>query len=254
MSAGRGPESSPRSGGRPARPAIDLEVLRTEQLTPSMVRVVLGGEGLASYTDTPFTDRYVKLVFPDGDQSRIRTYTVRRYDPDAGELWLDVVQHGPRGIAGPWAADARPGDRISLRGPGGGYVPDPDADWYLLVGDPAVYPAISGAIDVVVPGSRVVVVVRAHDAEEASYLQLPEDAEVHWVIDEPERSLLDVVASLDLPPGVVDGFVHGELGEVRALRRHLVDERGVPPDHLSISGYWREGLVEEEFQQAKREA
>ena len=38
--------------------------MRTEQLTPHMVRVVLGGEGLAEFAAGEFTDHYVKLLFP----------------------------------------------------------------------------------------------------------------------------------------------------------------------------------------------
>ena len=34
---------------------------------------------------------------------------------------------------------------------------------------------------------------------------------------------------------------------MRALRRHLLDERGVPRDDLSVSGYWRRGDDEEGF-------
>ncbi len=250
------PSATPTTGRRGGRdrPAIDLEVLRTEQLTPSMVRVVLGGDGLAAYDDKPFTDRYVKLVFPGDDRPRIRTYTVRSYDALAGELVIDVVQHGDAGIAGPWAANARPGDLISLRGPGGAYRPDLDADWYLFVGDPAVFPAIACAVESLPPDARVVVVARAHDQDEAAYLQLPDDVEVHWLVDDADRGLVDMVASLSFSDGRIDAFVHGELHEVRALRRHLIDERGVPVEQLSISGYWREGLVEDEFQQAKRQS
>jgi NADPH-dependent ferric siderophore reductase len=45
----------------------------------------------------------------------------------------------------------------------------------------------------------------------------------------------------------VHAFVHGEAGVVRALRRHLLDARGVPRDDLSVSGYWRRGDDEEGF-------
>ena len=34
---------------------------------------------------------------------------------------------------------------------------------------------------------------------------------------------------------------------MRSLRKHLVDERGVPRDDLSVSGYWRRGDDEEGF-------
>ena len=43
------------------------EVIETAQLTPSLVRVVLGGEGMAEFTPAPYTDQYVNALFvPDG--------------------------------------------------------------------------------------------------------------------------------------------------------------------------------------------
>src|SRR3954466_93637 len=108
-----------------------------------MIRVVLGGEGLAGFPAGAFTDHYVKLLFPpagatygapfDVEQVRAelpaeqwpmtRTYTVRAWDAGAGELTIDFVWHGDEGVAGPWAATAAPGDRIQFFGPGGGYAP-----------------------------------------------------------------------------------------------------------------------------------
>src|SRR5574337_2149081 len=57
-----------RDGGSVAsRPVHTFEVVRTEQLSPQMVRVVLGSPGSATGFDTfkpsQFTDSYVKLVF-----------------------------------------------------------------------------------------------------------------------------------------------------------------------------------------------
>jgi NADPH-dependent ferric siderophore reductase len=118
-------------GGRPRTPRV-AEVVRTSRVAPHMVRVVLGGEGLAGFPAGACTDHYVKLLFPpagapyavpyDVEQVRAelppelwpvtRTYTVRAWDPAAGELTIDFVHHGDAGLAGPWAAAARPGDRI----------------------------------------------------------------------------------------------------------------------------------------------
>jgi len=261
---GRGPSDfrgpGGERGGRPTRPAIDLEVLRTEVLTSRMVRVVLGGPGIAAYQHNDSTDRYVKILFPlpsvDGGgegRTAVRTYTVRRYDAAAAELWIDVVQHGDAGIAGPWAAGARPGDRTSLRGPGGGYAPDPSADAHLFVGDPAAFPAIAAAVEALPAGAVVLAVLWAHDEEEASYLDLPPSAAVRWVLaDRDATSMVDAVRDLSLPAGRVQAFVHGELRQVQAIRKHLTEQRGFTGDDLSISGYWRQGLDEDAFQQEKR--
>src|SRR6185503_16277576 len=49
---------------RPSRPAHRATVTRVEQLTPHMIRVVVGGEGLRAITAGEFTDHYVKVLFP----------------------------------------------------------------------------------------------------------------------------------------------------------------------------------------------
>ena len=45
------------------RPVHTFEVLRTEQVTPHIVRVVLGGGGFDTFKPNNFTDAYVKIVF-----------------------------------------------------------------------------------------------------------------------------------------------------------------------------------------------
>src|SRR3954447_15289137 len=164
-----GPASN---GGGPRRPRVArvAEVLRTSRLTPHMIRVVLGGEGLAGFPAGEFTDHYVKLLFPpdapDPERPVTRTYTVRAWDAAAGELTLDFVWHGDEGLAGPWAAAAQPGDRISFFGPGGGYATPPAADWHLLAGDESALPAIGAALDRLPAGARALAFVEVSGPEE----------------------------------------------------------------------------------------
>jgi NADPH-dependent ferric siderophore reductase len=248
-----------------------LEVRRTERLTPGVIRVVAGGGDIADFPDTEHTDRYVKIVFPRPGVSypepfdmqairaelpreqwpSIRTYTVRALDRAAGELTIDFVVHGDRGLAGPWAAAARPGDVLRLLGPGGAYAPDPDADWHLFVGDESALPAIGAACERLPAGARAVAVLEVGGPDE--HQELPATVEQHWVHRDPERpdQLVEAVRALDFPLGRVDAFVHGEAGAVRGLRRHLVDERGVPRAGLSVSGYWRIGRDEDGWQADK---
>ena len=49
------------------RPVHTFEVVRSEQLAPHMVRVVLGGKGFDTFTPLESTDAYVKLVFVRDD-------------------------------------------------------------------------------------------------------------------------------------------------------------------------------------------
>ncbi|MFY9919866.1 MAG: siderophore-interacting protein, partial [Mycobacterium sp.] len=113
------------------RPVHTFEVLRTENLTPHIVRVVLGGDGFDTFTPNDFTDAYVKIVFvrygvdvgalpqpltldsfnelPVEQRPTVRTYTVRSVDAESREITIDFVVHGEHGVAGPWALAAKPG-------------------------------------------------------------------------------------------------------------------------------------------------
>ena len=261
---------------RPKRTVHTGRVEAVEQLTPHMVRVVFGGEGLAAFETEGHTDSYVKLLFPppapgdpeplDVDRIRAerpreewpvtRTYTVRAWDPASRRMTIDFVHHGGTGLAGVWAAGARPGDRLCLLGPGGGYSPAPDADWHLLAGDESALPAIAAAVEQLPPGRAAHVFVEVSGAEEEQKLDAHSDVSVHWLHrgDRPVGSLLvPAVRALGLPGGTVHAFVHGEAGFVRDLRRLLRVEYGLPKEQLSVSGYWRLGRDEDGWQASKAE-
>ena len=234
-------------------PATRILVRHTERITPHMIRVTFGGDGLA--VDNGFTDRYVKLMFPiDGgfpdnidalprDQMPPRrTYTIRSHDAEADELTIDFVHHGDSGLAGPWAANAQPGDELYFAGPGGAYAPDLTADWHLLIGDESALPAIGAALEALPATATVIAVVGSTEPQ-----QLPHA--VRWV--EP-ADVVRTVRDLTFPTGRVHAFVHGETGLVKELRDHLTGDRGLTREQLSISGYWRRGLHEDAFQAEKR--
>jgi NADPH-dependent ferric siderophore reductase len=261
---------------RPVRAATIGEVTRVEQLTPHMVRIVVGGPGLAGLDAGAYTDHYVKILFPRPgvaypepfdlaviretlpreQQPLVRTYTVRRWRPEVPELWLDFVVHGDEGIAGPWAASAKPGDPVRFLGPGGGYLPSPQAGWHLLAGDESALPAIAAALEAMAPGATVKAFVEVADADEEQKLQTPADAEITWLHRDGRpvgEALVQAVRGLSFPPGQVHAFVHGEATFVKDLRALLRVEHGLPMSQLSISGYWRRGLNEDGWQSSKRE-
>lgn len=260
-----------RRGG----PGRQLTVLRTATLTPRMVRVVLGGGpdgGLDGFPDTEYTDRYVKLIFPRPgvdypepfDVGHIRetmpreqwpltrTYTVRALDLDRGEMTIDFVVHGDTGLAGPWAQHATPGDTLVLLGPGGAYAPDADADGHVLVGDAAALPAIAAAAEQVPAGRPVHAVIEVDDPDEEQTLTSPGDLDVTWLYHGTSPGLADALRKVEFPSGDVQVFAHGESAAVKELRAHLLEERGLARERVSISGYWRRGADEDTFQAEKR--
>ena len=274
---------------RRPRSARVATVRRTERLTPSMTRVVLGGDGLRGFDASAHSDSYVKvvLVHPDVPRPlpraeedggaadahrvdvaavrdslpvehapRIRSYTVRAFDAAALELTLDFVVHGDAGVAGPWAASTAAGDEVLLLGPGGGYAPDPAATHHLLVGDASALPAIAVALERMPEHARGQVVVEVPGSEDEYELAAPAGVDVVWVhqgSDRPGARLVEAVRALPWRTGDVQAFVHGEAGAVKELRRYLRLERGMDLDRLSISGYWRLGVDDEGWRASKRE-
>lgn len=231
-------------------------MVATAQLSPELVRVTLGGDGFSEFEDRPETDKYVKLKFAGDDGIPVtRTYTVRRVDHDARTIDVDFVVHGEEGLAGPWAASARPGDRIRLMGPGGGYRPDPAADWHLFLGDLSALPAIAASLDAL-PADAVGHAFLEVDSDAAIIpLESPAGVEIEWIVaPTPEPgTLAEVLSQFDWPVGAVQVFAHGEREAMKALRRVLFDERGLDRGQVSLSGYWARGRTEDRFQAEKRE-
>ncbi|MGE2835702.1 siderophore-interacting protein [Mycobacterium sp. SMC-4] len=271
------------------RPVHTFQVVRTEQIAPHMMRVVLGGTGFDTFTPNEYTDAYVKLVFVDDDldvsgleqpltldsfnalpepkRPVVRTYTVRRADTERRELTIDFVVHGEHGVAGPWAANATPGRRLFVMGPSGAFAPDPAADWYLFAGDEAALPAIGAALEALPDNAIGRVFIEVAGPEDEIELTAPEGVEVRWIyrggradlvgeeIAGDHAPLIAAVKETPWLPGQAQVFIHGEAQAVmHNLRPYVRKERGIDAKWASsISGYWRRGRTEETFRQWKRE-
>ena len=240
----------------PARPIVRLTVLRLFRIAPRMTRVVLAGAAVGQFGPASFTDTYVRIMFaapgvfhPDRDSlrriraelpraawPRSRTYTVRALNPAAGELTIDIFDHGRPGLTPPWLAALRPGDPVLVQSPFGHYRPGVAADWHLLAGDTVALPAVAATLEAMTPGTRALVVVEVTGPADELPLPTAADADIRWLHRCRGETLTEAVRSLTFEPGVVQAFVHGEGGAIGDLRRHLVRERGVAKELLSISG------------------
>lgn len=226
------------------------------EFSDAYVKLVLPPRGVS--LPWPYDAEYIRQTRPADQWPVMRTYTVRSFDGE--RLAMDFVVHGDDGVAGPWARDIEPGgvgSLVQVRGPGGAYQPDPDADHHLLVGDASALPAIAVALERLPMGASANVVVEVADAREEIGLRSEAEVTVRWVHTAcstlgPGEELVDVVTALALPEGDVQAFVHGEAGWVRTLRSHLRFERGIARERLSISGYWRRGVDDEQWRTDKR--
>ena len=209
--------------------------------------------------EPPFDLETVKAELPRELWPRVRTYSVRAWDPERAELTIDFVNHGSSGVAGPWAAARRarrprsadrPRRRLLAR-PRGRLAPDGRrrlrAAGDRRVAAPASRPDAASSSSIAVDGP-----------EEEQPLESPGDLDLLWVHRDAGAELdpdplVEAVRGLEFPPGRVHGFVHGEAGAVRDLRRHLLADRGIPASDLSISGYWKRRRTEEGWREDKPE-
>ena len=276
MATEQNSDEMPRRRPRERERVRTARVKQTVRLTPEMIRIVFTGADLVELPIGEFSDHYVKLAFPPAGapyrsadeltemreglapahRPRLRTYTVRGYDAETAELTLDFVYHGDEGLAGPWAAAARPGDEIMFLGPGGGYAPSPDADWHLLVGDESALPAVATALERLSADTSAHVFLEVADRREQQPLDSPAKMTITWVHRDAAggvrgEALIAAVRQAELPSGQVHAFLHGEAGFVKDLRHHLRFERGVPRELLSVSGYWRQGRDDEAWRSEK---
>ncbi|MFG2086381.1 siderophore-interacting protein [Spirillospora sp. NPDC048824] len=257
---------------------FDLDVLRAERLGPSMVRVTFGGESLNGSAETAFVsagrDQRIKVFLPhphqdapvmpddnDGEtwfadwkaldpaeRGIMRSYTVRDHRP--GELDVDFALHveGSSGPAATWAAAARPGDRVTILGPtgsdNGGYdFRPPPGSPVLIAGDLTALPAIAGNLAWLPSGTSAQVWIDVPHPGDRQHLPTAADAEITWVAP---GGLLDAVRTADVPADAY-AWIAGESALVKALRRHLVRERGLNRRTVTFSGYWRRGATEEDL-------
>jgi NADPH-dependent ferric siderophore reductase len=213
----------------------DAEVLRRERLSDHLVRLVLGGPGLAGFASTGIPDEWVGLVVPSQFQSRY--YTVRSWT--GAELTLDVVVHDV-GLVTEWALRDGPGDvvgdTVTITEPKGSFAMPAGAAWLMLVGDLTALPAMARIASTTTVSTRIWAEV---PDDLAGYL--PAGADVTWLSPpgDGESRLAEAVETIDWPAG--DGYfwMAGESAQMRAIRKHLMRDRRLPSTAYDVMGYWR---------------
>lgn len=266
------------AAARPPKPQAVLEVRSRQWISPRLLRLELGGPEFHKIRVNSHCDAYVKLLLPvpgsgleppfnldairasnPAHLPRKRTYTVRQWKAQEEAIVVDFVIHnepGHTGIASDWAQQCAVGDRVALMGAGGGYTPNTEIAHHLLIGDHAAVPAIAASVERLSSGAAGKVLIHVEHGDDVIDLDHP-SLDIQWVVGD-RSSLLEQVKQLSMDPtaienGDVQVFCHAERELTKRLRKHLVVERGIPRDAISISAYWAEGRVEDQFQAEKRE-
>jgi NADPH-dependent ferric siderophore reductase len=229
-----------------------LAIKQVETIAAHMIRVTLTGD-LEGFTSLGFDD-HVKLFFPDGTTNADgvpnmlgRDFTPRRYDPAANTLEIDFAIHDA-GPATRWAAQAQPGQKLSVGGPRGSFIIPTAFDWHLLIADETGLPAISRRLAELPAGTRVVVVGEIDGPADEIAFKTAANATVTWAYrNGAAAGASDIVAktlaTLQLPAGDYYAWVACESLTAKALRRQLIADHGANPKWMRAAGYWRRGVV-----------
>ena len=248
---------------------VRVHVLRREPVTPHMIRVTFGGPDLERFEFHGF-DQWVRLAIPVHDQDRfdnlpdrfgiggylryrmlprdtrpvIRNYTVRAFRTDPLELDVDFITHGTEGVAAPWAASVTAGAQAAFIDQGCGWKPVP-ADWHLIVADESGLPAALGVLRDLPRDATGHAIIELFDTADQQPISPPAGIQLHW-LQRPEgtppgAAALPALTQLEFPRGDLYAFAVGESALATGVRRHLVNHRGVPKEHVTFSGYWRLG-------------
>jgi NADPH-dependent ferric siderophore reductase len=233
--------------GRAPRTSYPARVRAVEQVAPRVIGVTFAGPALADLPE-PTPGGHLRIAFaeeePDGPEARYlrRTFTPRRLDRSAGELYVEFVLHGA-GLAADWARQAEVGDPVVVSGPGGRYRPEPVAGRFVIAVDDTGVPAAGTIIETLPADTTLTVICEVTDGDDERPLTPDRDVTAEWLHRGPSGAapgeLLEAAVRA-LPEGLEAGwFVAAEARTVRRIHRHLLDDRSVPPDAVEPRGYWR---------------
>ncbi len=261
------PANAAASAPRKRPPPRVVEVRRVTRLTPRMVRITFGGEQMEGFQSKGPAEHF-RVYLPDGETGKLvlpsfgpegnafpedkprpasRAYTPRRWDPESGELDVDIALHD-HGPGSDWAAGVKEGDTVVISAHAGGtYFPEENVDWYLIGGDEAALPAVATVLEALSPSTRAYVIAEVHDADEEQELTSLAAMQVRWLFRAPEempgRMLADAMRGTELPEGEGRVWVSCEATIMREIRRHFIEERGLDRSMLRTQGYWKAGEI-----------
>jgi NADPH-dependent ferric siderophore reductase len=225
---------------------LTATLLRRAPVTPSVTRLTFAVPGFRS-TGAP--DEWVHIFLGEpGDHQRRRNYTIRAVRGE--EVDVDVVLHD-RGLMVGWTRAAQPGDTLVWGDVTGSYDAPADTDWRLIAGDITALPAIGRIVEELPAGARATVVVETADAGDRQTWETQGDVEYVWMQGAEASKLEHAVRAFPEPEGNGYRWMAGETRTVRATRRHVRHERGIPKERYSLTGYWLDDYEAWEARYAK---
>jgi NADPH-dependent ferric siderophore reductase len=270
---------------------FSLHVVRTRQISSSLVRVSFSGEDLRHFFSDG-RDQSLSLFLPQPGQSEpavpfelgwgsprsseaesgggwwqgwrelpddvravMRSYTLRALRREPDEIDIDFVLHTPAGPACAWAARAAAGDRVVLLGPA---IADNRAIRFRPPQDTDL--VVLWGDESALPAIASILESLPAGQRTRVWLQVHDAGDVQELATAADAEItwtvgespLDALRGAQLPPAAHPYvWIAGESGSVKALRRHFVRERGVDRRRVTFVGYWRQGLTEEQLRESE---
>ena len=221
-----------------------VTVTGVEFITPGFKRVHMVSETLfEDVTVSPTA--WLRFWFPDPDGKDFehqRAYTIVEADEQTGELSVDFLLHEPAGAASAWAAAARPGDVLPVGTLGSSKfdVPEELPAGYLLIGDAASIPAISGIIGALPSDVAIELYLEEH-GEDERLIPIPDHPmlRTHRIRRTGPESLAAAIEDRDWSDWYA--WAATEAASLKQLRQRLRDDFGFPKSEIYALAYWIEG-------------
>ncbi|WP_338873853.1 siderophore-interacting protein [Spirosoma sp. SC4-14] len=268
------------TSGNPKRQIILelVQVVSFIDLTPHMRRITVMSNGLIGLQGL-IPGIHLKLLIPQPGQEKpilpvfdaegqplpppehglpsVRTYTVRSFVPETGELAIDFVLHGDEGPASAWATTVQIGSYLGIALRGG--IPYRQADWYLLAGDQTALPAISAILEQLPASANGLAFVEISDATEEQALYYKANIALHWLhrngIEAGRSTILEeAIRSAPIPEGRSDVrfiWVATESSATKRIRDYLRMRYQLAHHELHAAAYWKLGMNEDTYQEMR---
>lgn len=254
-------------------PPRHICVHASEQLSPHLQRIYFSSEDFSDFpTDQngahiklffseqaefkpllPYRNEQGQVLWPDGKKPTIRTYSVRNFLADEKLLVVDFVRHADYGAAADWAINAQPGQFIGLAGPGGRPRFNPNADYWVFIGDLSALPMIAASLELLPAHAEGEVWLEIEDERDCINLLHPADVTLHWLIQDQqaEEKILASLAQLDWNQQKISVSLAGENSRVVSLLKAFKKIYKVAKTHLYAVPYWKKGHTEETYHQER---
>ncbi len=233
----------------PVTQPLTATILAIRDLTPSLRRLVLGGEGVAALAPpSGALGPYLKLHVADANGcERIRTYSLRHIAPMRDEVHIDIALHGENSVGSRFALRACVGDTVGLRGPG--VIPAAPCRRYVLAGDHTALPAIAHTLETLPHDVSVTALVETSDPD-ASCLLACAGRDVCCLLrrtGEPSRLVDAVREAVSQDKNDLMVWAGAEAAIARGIRKHVRSTLHMPAERYQILNYWKNGRTEGDF-------